>query len=156
MSQRNRHVACWLFGLLVGLVFQAVPADAGADRFYQQGIRAYADEHFAEAVLAFEKALQVAPDTAEYHRWLGKAYGRRAQQVFILRSALLARKTRQHFERAVELEPDNIDALMNLLEYYSKAPALLGGGRKKAQALAERIRLLDERSGLQAQALLNE
>lgn len=156
MLQRNRAAFCCLLGLLIGLGLRPVCAGEGADRLFQEGLQAYADERFAEAVVAFEKALQMAPDTAEYHRWLGKAYGRRAQQVFILRAALLAQKTRQHFERAVELEPENVDALMNLLEYYSKAPVLLGGGRKKALALAARIEAIDTQLGIRAQAILNE
>jgi hypothetical protein len=42
-------------------------------------------------------------------------------------------------EKAVELNPDNIEARFDLLEYYLQAPAFLGGDAAKAQAQAAEI-----------------
>jgi tetratricopeptide (TPR) repeat protein len=38
------------------------------------------------------------------------------------------------------LDPDNLDARDDLLEYYLQAPGFLGGGKDKARALVEEIR----------------
>ena len=40
----------------------------------------------------------------------------------------LASKARQNFERAVQLDPQNREALSDLFEYYLEAPGFLGGG----------------------------
>ena len=42
------------------------------------------------------------------------------------------------FERAVELDPKNDSAVDDLAEYYLAAPAIIGGGVDKAEALADR------------------
>jgi hypothetical protein len=42
-------------------------------------------------------------------------------------------------ERAVELGPTNIDALSDMVEYYTRAPGFLGGDDEKAARLKQRI-----------------
>jgi len=91
---------------------------------------------------AFEKAVAARP-TSEYEHWLGKAYGRRAETSSPLSAPFLASKARQSFERAVELDGRNLEAINDLFSYYVEAPGFLGGGLDKAQALAERIKPLD-------------
>jgi hypothetical protein len=61
----------------------------------------------------------------------------------------LARKIRTHFERAVEVNPDNIAAQFDLMEYYLQAPAYLGGSAAKARSQAEEISKLDGKAGVQ-------
>jgi len=57
----------------------------------------------------------------------------------VLIQPFLALKVKQHFERAVELNPDNLDARADLKEYYEKAPGFLGGSVEKARQQAEEI-----------------
>ena len=45
-----------------------------------------------------------------------------------------ATKARQFFERAAQLNPNNLDAQSDLFEYYLEAPGFLGGGFDKASA----------------------
>jgi tetratricopeptide (TPR) repeat protein len=99
---------------------------------------------FKKAESAFEKAIAVNPDSSEYHHWLGKAYGRRAESSNPLSAPLLANKARKSFEMAVELDPKNIEAVNDLFSYYVEAPGFLGGGLDKAAKLAEtRIQPVD-------------
>ena len=44
------------------------------------------------------------------------------------------------FERAVELNPDNLDARMGLLQFYQMAPGIMGGSKDKAKEQAEAIK----------------
>lgn len=104
---------------------------------------AYMLGDFKRAAGLFEQATQVAPSSASHYLWLGRALGRRAETSNPLAAPMLASKARQAFEKAVELDPRNRDALDDLFSYYLEAPGFLGGGLDKASRLAERIRAAD-------------
>jgi tetratricopeptide (TPR) repeat protein len=107
------------------------------------GKAAYQLGDFKRAIDAFEKAVQMQPGSARLENWLGRAWGRRAETSNPLMAPSYASRSRQHFERAVELDPKNEDAVDDLFSYYLEAPGFLGGGTDKAQALAERIKQND-------------
>src|SRR5258708_29669926 len=88
--------------------------------------------------------------------WLGRAYGRRAETSSMITAPGLATKARQYFERAAQLNPDNLEAQSDLFEYYLEAPGFLGGGFDKASAVAEQISRLNKVEGYWAQAKLAE
>lgn len=90
-----------------------------------------------------EKAVELAPSNGVYHLWLGRIYGEKADHSGALAAAGLAGKVRSEFERAVELDPDNADARVDLAEYYLEAPAIVGGGKDKARAQADRLAAID-------------
>jgi tetratricopeptide (TPR) repeat protein len=60
----------------------------------------------------------------------------------VLDQIRLAKKARACFARAVELDPDGVPALSDLARYDMRAPSVLGGGRRKARALVERVQTL--------------
>ncbi|MBZ5676545.1 MAG: tetratricopeptide repeat protein [Acidobacteriia bacterium] len=109
---------------------------------------------YKQAGDAFEKALALAPRSSELHRLLGNVYGRRAETGSMLTAPGNAKKARQYFEQAVELDPNNREAAANLFEYYLEAPGFLGGGLDKAESLAKRIATLDTPAGHHALAQL--
>jgi len=109
---------------------------------------------YKQAGDAFEKALALAPRSSELHRLLGSVYGRRAETGSMLTAPGNAKKARQYFEQAVELDPNNREAAANLFEYYLEAPGFLGGGLDKAENLAKRIATLDVPAGHHALAQL--
>jgi tetratricopeptide (TPR) repeat protein len=90
-----------------------------------------------------EKAVSLAPDNSQFHLWLGRIYGEKADRAGFLAAAGLARKVRDEFERAVHLNPKSVDARSDLAEFYLEAPGIVGGGRDKAQAQAESLATLD-------------
>jgi tetratricopeptide (TPR) repeat protein len=102
--------------------------------------RAYfAEELIDEAVAACEGALAQAPATSQIEDWLGRAYGRKADRSGPIAGFQLARKVKAAFEAAVEHDPRSPEAFNDLSEYYVEAPALVGGGTDKADALADRV-----------------
>ena len=105
---------------------------------------------------AFEKAVAADPSTSAYFNWLGKSYGRRAEQANPFAAPGLASKARQSFEKAVQLDASNNEAANDLFEYYLQAPGFLGGGLDKAAALGERIAQRDPVEGHWAKARLAE
>jgi tetratricopeptide (TPR) repeat protein len=94
---------------------------------------------FKRAADAFHKAVDLEPNSSEYNHWLGRTYGRRAETASPIFAPANASKARQYFERAVELDPANEEALSDLFDYYLQAPGFLGGGYEKAAEVARRI-----------------
>jgi tetratricopeptide (TPR) repeat protein len=88
---------------------------------------------------ACEKAVALAPANSGYHLWLARIYGEKADRVNFLAAAGMAKKVRTEFERAVQLNPDNWEARIDLAEFYLEAPGIVGGGKDKARAQADLI-----------------
>jgi tetratricopeptide (TPR) repeat protein len=136
-------------------VLSALPAK-DARVFDLMGRNYFMLGEFKKAAEVYEQAVAADPASAEYEHWLGKAYGKRAETSSPFTAPGLASKARQHFEKAVELNPADKDAISDLFEYYLQAPGFLGGGLDKAAKLAERIVALDPVEGLWAQARIAE
>jgi tetratricopeptide (TPR) repeat protein len=102
---------------------------------------------YKRATECFEKAVALAPDSSEIVHWLGRTWGRRAETGSFFSQPGSASKTRQYFERAVQLDPKNSEAVNDLFDYYLEAPGFLGGGMQKAEALAKHIADLDAAEG---------
>jgi len=103
-----------------------------------------------------EKAVAEDPANAEYYDWLGKAYGRRAEHASFVTALPLAIRTRECFEKAVALDPANLEALGDLFEFYLEAPGVIGGGIAKAEAIAARIAQLSAAESHYVRARLAE
>jgi tetratricopeptide (TPR) repeat protein len=118
--------------------FRTNARDAGA-AFYLGRI-AMEERRNDKAADYFEAATKLDPKNSTYFLWLGRAYGREAQTANMLRQPGLAKRTKAAWERAIELDPENLDARANLIQYYVQAPGILGGSSQKALEQAEAIR----------------
>ena len=88
----------------------------------------YAIEEWDQAESSCRKAADLSPENSDFHLWLGRVYGEKADRTNFLAAASLAVKVRSEFERAVQLDPKNLDARLDLSEFYIEAPAIMGGG----------------------------
>jgi len=111
---------------------------------------------FKKASESLEKAAAADPENSEIALWLARAFGRRAETSSPFTAPGYASKARQWFEKSVELNPKNTEALSDLFEYYLEAPGFLGGGLEKARGVADQISELDEAEGHWAMAKLAE
>jgi tetratricopeptide (TPR) repeat protein len=105
-----------------------------------------------EATQWLEKATALAPGRSDYFDWLGKAYGLAAVEASMFAKPGLANKTREAWEKAVALDPGNLDARADLMQYDLQAPGFLGGGVDKAREQAAEIRKRDAVRGALAHA----
>ena len=96
-----------------------------------------------KGISACEKAVSLDSGNAQYHLWLGRIYGEKADRANFLSAASLAKKVRNEFETAVRLNPNSADARTDLAEYYLEAPGIVGGGRDKAEAQAQQLAAID-------------
>lgn len=136
------------------LQLKSAPGDAAA---YNLLCRSYfAVQNWSRAVATCERAVSLAPDNSEYHMWLGRAYGEKANHSIFIIAAQLARKVRREFERAVELDANNVHARTDLAEFYVEAPAFMGGGKTKAEREAEAIAKQDAGTAHWVQARIAE
>lgn len=90
-------------------------------------------ERWDSALRMAEKSVALDPENSNYHLWLGRAAGRKAENSNPFTAWGLARRVRAEFERAVALDGKNAEARSDLAEYYLEAPGFLGGDRKKAR-----------------------
>ena len=111
---------------------------------------------YKKATDCFEKAVEASPKESNYVLWLGRTFGRRAETSNLLTAPGYASKAHRYFEKAVELDPRNLDALNDLFDYYLDAPGFLGGGIDKAQGLAVRMAAINPTDGYGAEAKLAE
>jgi tetratricopeptide (TPR) repeat protein len=98
---------------------------------------------FKKASECLENAVYGAPASAEYVDWLGRAYGKRAENSNLLFAPGFASKARQAFEKSVEVNPRDSDALSDLFDYYLDAPGFMGGGYDKAFAVTAKMAVFD-------------
>ena len=111
---------------------------------------------FKKASETFQAIVDVDPGNSEYNLWLARAYGRRAESSSPLTAPSHAGKARQYFEKAVQLDPTNGEALDDLFDYYLQAPGFLGGGLDKAAQLLPKIKAVDSAEFHFAQAQISE
>ncbi|HVW09132.1 MAG TPA: tetratricopeptide repeat protein [Bryobacteraceae bacterium] len=93
---------------------------------------------FKKATDLFEKCVALDANSSEAQLWLGRSWGRRAENSSLM-AVVYAKKAHQAFEKSVALDPNNNEARNDLFDYYLNAPAFLGGGVDKAEALARGI-----------------
>lgn len=118
---------------------QSSPSDEARAAFLQ-GKKALEQNDASKAVSLLEKAVSLDPRSSEYYDWLGKAYGTQAERASILKQPFLAKKTKSAWEKAIALDPDNIGAREDIIQYYLLAPGFLGGNKEKAKQQAAEVK----------------
>ncbi len=110
-----------------------------------------AQGRWPEAVEELERAVALtpenAPESAPLHRLLGESLGRSARTASVLKRLGLAKAGLRHFERAVALDPRDLEARDSLMEYYLQAPGIAGGGEAKARRQAAETRAFHPSEG---------
>jgi|ERR1700691_2673365 tetratricopeptide (TPR) repeat protein len=132
----------------------AAPRDAES---YSLLCRAYLIiEQWNPGIDACEKAVSLDPENGTYHLWLGRIYGEKADHSNFITGARLASRVRNEFETAVRLDPNSIDARADLADFYLQAPAIIGGGKDKAEAQAQEIAKVDPAQAHRVKARIAE
>lgn len=110
----------------------------------------YQEQRWDDAIHECETAVSLAPMNSQYHLWLGRAYGGKANSIHSIKAYGIAKKVGSEFEQAVQLDKGNVDALSDLGEFYTAAPGIVGGGKKKAESL---VPVLEQQEPAQAHEL---
>lgn len=110
-----------------------------ADAAMWLGKTLVAETKASEAEEWLAKAAALNPQSSEIQLWLARAIGLQAQRATVLRQPFLARRLKAAVDRAITLDPDNVDARELRWQFYSMAPAIMGGGDDHARAEAAEI-----------------
>jgi tetratricopeptide (TPR) repeat protein len=114
------------------------------------------ESRFDEAAKLAEQCIAAHPQKSECHETLGEALGSKAMAGGIMSAIGYAGKIRDAFQKAVELDANNLTARSSLQQYYVMAPGIAGGSTDKAQSLAVETGKINPAAGklLQARMLL--
>ncbi len=96
-----------------------------------------------EAIELLTKATAADPSASQYLSTLGRAYIQKLQGADQFEKGMLAGRALESLNKAVGLDPTNIEARMSLAGYYLNAPPIAGGSKKKARAQIEEIVKID-------------
>jgi tetratricopeptide (TPR) repeat protein len=136
-------------------ILLAAPAK-GAEEFQLMGQDYFMIGDYKKSTDALEKAAALNRTSSPLYMWLGRAYGRRAQTASPFTAGGYASKARKMFEKSVELDLHNREAVGDLLDYYLAAPGFLGGGLNKAEDLARKVEAFDQPEGHYLLALVED
>ncbi|MES2019322.1 MAG: tetratricopeptide repeat protein [Pseudomonadota bacterium] len=132
------------------------PANAAAMSARTEAILALdVEARIPEAVKQAEQCVAAQPNSAVCHLALGKALGSKAMHGGMMSAMGYAGTIRDSFKKAVELDPRNMDARFSLLQFYTMAPGIMGGGASKAEALTAQTAALNAEAGKLMQANLD-
>jgi tetratricopeptide (TPR) repeat protein len=139
---------------LVEQRLKEAPDDPNASFLLSQIRNAFGDR--STPLPLAEKAVRLRPEVARFHRQIAEVQGVMAQHANVFQQAVLARRFRKEIDTTLGLDPRDVQALRDLMEYYLLAPGILGGDLNKADETARRIAALDACEGLLAQARIAE
>jgi tetratricopeptide (TPR) repeat protein len=145
----------WLAMLVAGAVQAAIEPEAGsAEDLYRRGRQAVLRGDYSGATALLERAIAQSPRESDYQHWLGNSYAWLAAGAPLSDKPALGRKCLAAYQRAIELDPDNLPARFSLMNFYRRVPRLLGGGLARAEGQAEEIGRRDPVQGNYARAVL--
>ena len=117
---------------------------------YYLGRIFYEVKKFNAAVECFEKALALNENSSAYHLWYGCALSEKARRGSKFKMIFRAKKAKNEFLKAVELDSSNIEAKYYLMMYYLYVPGMFGGDKNKAQEMAAGIKQQNLERGYEA------
>lgn len=126
-----------------------------AEALFYLGWTAFRQNQPAESAKLLEKATALDGTKSVYFRVLGDACVEMIQRASFFAKAGWARRSLTAYDKAVALDPDDLDARSARLNYYWHAPGIAGGSMDKARAEAREIAKRDPVRGAQALADLN-
>ena len=138
-----------LFALFITLFSIGTVNAEDTARLFGQAQELMRRQQFAAAVPLLEKCLAAEPGSSKLHQWLGRALGLQAAQKGITSSVMSIGKVKATFEKAIELDPLNLEARNDLAIMYIAVPRLLGGSKAKAAEQVAFIRRHDPALAMQ-------
>jgi len=97
------------------------------------------EQRWSDAIRACQAAVKLMPDNSNYHLWLARALGEKADRVSFITAFKMAKQIHVEFETAAKLDPHSVNALSDLGEFYVDAPGIVGGGLDKAGKVAQQL-----------------
>ena len=106
------------------------------------------------AISLYKSLTQKYPENVDYNFKYGAVLGMKALSVSKLQSVIYISDIKKYLEKAVELDPEHVEARRVLVELYVKLPGILGGSISKAKTYADELKDLNRVDFYLAQAFI--
>ncbi len=91
------------------------------------------------AIFYYKKLKKLNPKEANYYYKYGGCLGMKAKDCNKIKALGMISEIKASFEKAIELNPNHIEARWALIELYLQLPGIVGGSEKKAQRYAAEL-----------------
>ncbi|MFN7918496.1 MAG: tetratricopeptide repeat protein [Bryobacteraceae bacterium] len=126
----------------------------GAQGYYLASRIRMAFGDLDDAAKLGEKAVELSPNDSHFHTQMFEVYGSQAEKASLFGQASLAGKCKRSLNRALEIDPKNVEAMMGGIQFYYRAPGFMGGDKAKAREIPARVAAVDAVRGVEAEIAL--
>jgi tetratricopeptide (TPR) repeat protein len=98
-----------------------------------------ANKSWDSAMIYYGKLKQLNPKQADYHYKYGGCLGMKAKESNKLKALGMISDVKASFEKAIQLNPNHIEARWALIELYLQLPGIVGGSERKASSYANEL-----------------
>lgn len=127
-----------------------------ADSRYYMGLISLQKRDNSKAEEYTKQAISANGNDARYHLSMANIYGQQVAGANTIKQATLAPKIRSHMETAARLDPGDINSRLILLQFYTRAPKVMGGDTDKARKTADEIMKINRAEGYRAHASIDQ
>jgi tetratricopeptide (TPR) repeat protein len=99
------------------------------------------------ALAPAEKAAALDPKNVEYRWQLAQVVGEMASSASVFKQMGLAKRYKREVEAALALNPKHTASMTGLMEYFNRAPGIVGGDKKKAAEVPAQIMAVNKVDG---------
>ncbi len=108
-----------------------------APALYQLSVIRLMQGELDKAIDLAERGLALTQNKDRFYEWLGDIYALKAQNSNIFKAMMMVSKIKTNWQKALECNPDNVNAREKLVTFYLMAPGIAGGDEEKALQLAK-------------------
>jgi tetratricopeptide (TPR) repeat protein len=109
-----------------------------------------------KAMTYYDKLKKLKPAEANYHYKYGGCLGMKAKESSKFKALGMIDDIKASFEKAIQLNPNHIEARWALIELYLELPGIVGGSEKKAQKYADELLKISPVDGYLAKGRIAE
>lgn len=109
-----------------------------------------------KAMTYYDKLRKLKPAVANYHYKYGGCLGMKAKESSKFKALGMIDDIKASFEKAIQLNPNHIEARWALIELYLELPGIVGGSEKKAQKYADELLKISPVDGYLAKGRIAE
>ncbi|GGG41904.1 tetratricopeptide repeat protein [Bizionia arctica] len=113
-------------------------------------------EKWDEAMIEYEKLVDLNPKEANYHYKYGGALGMKALSVNKVSAVMYLSDLKEAFQTAASLDKNHIEARWALVELYMQLPGIVGGSKSTSLKYAEELEQLSKVDGYLAKGYIYE